>query len=164
MGSAVPSKRRGRDPASEEEQNLFPGREVRGIRPVILGETSLRRQSRIIGINSGQLHDWMKRYREKGMDGLKCSKRGRPGKNMEPIEQERPETENQTSGTDGKEKKQEELERENRELKRQNLLLQAEIEYRKKLQALVEEKARRKLMRRQRSYADSSKANGSEGK
>lgn len=31
-------------------------------------------------IDSGQLYQWVKKYREKGMDGLKCLKKGRPSK------------------------------------------------------------------------------------
>lgn len=133
------------------------------IRPVILYEISLMQQSRNTGMNQGLLVSWIKKYKEKGMDGLKCSRRGRK-KDMKPIEEVKKETEKQPSGTDEEEKSPEELKKEIQDLKQQNLILQAEIEYRKKLQALAEEKARWKRMRKQRSYADSSKANSSEGK
>ena len=31
-------------------------------------------------IGSGQLYQWVRKYREKGMDGLECLKKGRPSK------------------------------------------------------------------------------------
>ena len=46
----------------------------------VLSGDSLTNVAKNAHINSGQLCQWVKKYREKGMDGLKCLKKGRPPK------------------------------------------------------------------------------------
>lgn len=89
-------------------------------------------------IDSGQLYQWVKRYREKGMDGLEC-RRGKPPK--EPIMPK-------------KKAKLTPSEREELEILRaRNEYLEAENAYLKKLDALVTEReaARPKARRRKSS-------------
>lgn len=131
------------------------------IQPVLLYEVSLTQQSKNTGIYSGQLVSWIKRYKERGMDGLKCSKRGRK-KNMKSNEEAKIESVEEQPKK--KRKSNKDLEKENEELKQQNLILRAELEYRKKLQALVEDKERQARMRKQKSSTNSSKAKHSKGK
>ena len=124
------------------------------IEPIMKHEVSLTQQSYLTKINMGQLGAWIKKYNENGLDGLKCSKRGRPSKNMESnkkdskenIEQNPPEA----SIAD--------LQQKIKELEHQNLLLQAELDYRKKLQALVEERKKREHKKKTKSSMNSSKA------
>lgn len=68
----------------EKNSSHSPEEKYGIIRPEMLYEISLVQQSRKTGINQGQLGSWIKKYREKGMDGLKCSKLGRKT-HMEPI-------------------------------------------------------------------------------
>ncbi len=120
------------------------------IMPILIGATTMSARSRELSIQSGTLSAWVRKYRENGLDGLKCSKRGRPRKNM-------PEkTENKKDETVDDKKRIKELEH-------QNLLLRAELEYRKKLEALVEEKRKSELQRRRRSSAHSPKAKNTKG-
>ncbi len=89
-------------------------------------------------ISSGQLFQWVKRYREKGMDGLEC-RHGRPPK--KPIMPK-------------KKAKLTPSEREELEILRaRNEYLEAENEYLKKLDALVTEReaARPKARKRKSS-------------
>ena len=65
-----------------------PEKKYQIIEPLLKGEIGIETQANIVGIDHGTLFAWVNRYREKGMDGLKCSKRGRPCKNMEPENQE----------------------------------------------------------------------------
>ena len=65
-----------------------PEKKYQFIEPLLKGEIGIETQANIVGIDHGTLSSWVNRYREKGMDGLKCSKRGRPCKNMEPENQE----------------------------------------------------------------------------
>ena len=65
-----------------------PEKKYQIIEPLLNGEIGFETQANIVGIDHGTLFAWVNRYREKGMDGLKCSKRGRPCKNMEPENQE----------------------------------------------------------------------------
>ena len=48
------------------------------ITPILAGTISIIKQSRIVCVDSGTLYQWVKRYRNRGLEGLKCSKRGRP--------------------------------------------------------------------------------------
>ena len=89
-------------------------------------------------INSGQLYQWARRYRERGVDGLECH-RGKPPK--EPIMPK-------------KKAKLTPSEREELEILRaRNEYLEAENEYLKKLDALVTEReaARPKARKRKSS-------------
>ena len=105
-----------------------PEQKLGMILPVLTGEKSLTRQAKDVCINQGTLYSWIKKYRQGGPEGLKCSKKGRPGKNtMVPKTKEG--TEEAVSPADyGKKIK---------ELEHQVLLLKFEPEYRKKAHALA---------------------------
>lgn len=75
-------------------------------------------------INKGQLYQWVRRYREKGMDGLQC-KKGRPAK--------RPVMKKKAKKTRLSVSEQEEM----KLLRERNEYLEMENEYLKKLDALV---------------------------
>ena len=75
-------------------------------------------------IDKGQLYQWVRRYNEKGMDGLQC-KKGRPPK--------RPVMEKKTRKTKLSVSEREEL----KLLRERNEYLEMENEYLKKLDALV---------------------------
>ena len=75
-------------------------------------------------IDSGQLYQWVRRYNEKGMDGLQC-KKGRPTKQLV--------MKKQTKKTKLSISEQEEL----KLLRERNEYLEMENEYLKKLDALV---------------------------
>lgn len=45
-------------------------------RTYLMSEVSLGKQFKILSINPGTLYTWLKKYRDKGLDGLKCLKRG----------------------------------------------------------------------------------------
>lgn len=118
------------------------------IKPVLDGTVTCTEQACRTGIGSGQLFSWVIIYRERGWEGLKCSKPGRPGKNMK---QEKEEKEPETAPEDGTKKSYEELEHE-------NLLLKFEVEYLKKLKAFAE----RETGGRRKPSKSSSKAKGPE--
>ena len=67
-----------------------PEKKYQIIEPLLNGEIGFETQANIVGIASGTLSAWVNRYREKGIDGLKCSKRGRPCKHMEPEKVQAP--------------------------------------------------------------------------
>ena len=46
----------------------------------VLAGDSIANVAKNAHLNPGQLYQWVKKYREKGMDGLKCLKKGRPSK------------------------------------------------------------------------------------
>ena len=109
-----------------------------GLVAKVLAGRSVREVARVAHVNSGQLYQWVKTYREKGMDGLEC-RRGRPQK--EPIMPK-------------KKAKLTPSEREELEILRaRNEYLEAENAYLKKLDALVTEReaARPKARRRKPS-------------
>lgn len=124
------------------------------IEPVMKHEISLKQQSYITRINVGQLGLWIKKYIENGLNGLKCSKRVRISENMESNKKENKENTEQnppeTSIVD--------LQKKIKELEHRNLLLQAELDYRKKLQALVEERKKQEHKKKPKSSMNSSKA------
>ena len=93
-----------------------PEQKLEIITPILVGAVSLSARSRELSIQSGTLSAWVRKYRENGLDGLKCSKRGRPRKNMPENTEEKKDT-----ATDDK--------RRIKDLEHQNLLLRAELEY-----------------------------------
>lgn len=104
----------------------------------VLSGRSVSAVAREAHINGGQLYQWVKRYRENGMDGLEC-RRGKPPK--EPIMPK-------------KKAKLTPSEREELEILRaRNEYLEAENAYLKKLEALVTEReaARPKARKRKPS-------------
>lgn len=132
-----------------------PEQKLGMIMPVLTGEKSLVRQSKDVCINQGTLYAWIKKYRQSGPEGLKCSKKGRPGKNtMVPKTKEG--TEEAVSPADyGKKIK---------DLEHQVALLEFELEYRKKAHALAEKKRISEQRRKRGSSGKSSKARNTEGK
>ncbi len=96
----------------------------------VLAGNSLTSVAKDAHIDSGQLCQWVKRYRERGMDGFECSRKGRPPKGgfsvdiMSKKKIELPQTE------------QEEL----KSLRERNKYLEVENLYLKKLRALELEK------------------------
>ena len=132
-----------------------PEQKLGMIMPVLTGEKSLVRQSKDVCINQGTLYAWIKKYRQSGPEGLKCSKKGRPGKNMEHPE-ERQAAGNPVAVADDKKKI--------KDLEHQVALLEFELEYRKKAHALAEKKRISEQRRKRGSSGKSSKAKNTEGK
>ena len=132
-----------------------PEQKLGMILPVLTGEKSLTRQAKDVCINQGTLYSWIKKYRQGGPEGLKCSKKGRPGKNMEHPEERRA-AGNAAAATDDKKKIE--------ELEHQVALLEFEPEYRKKAHALAEKKRISEQRRKRGSSGKSSKARNTEGK
>lgn len=90
----------------------------------ILAGNSIKSVAKNAHINNGQLYQWLRRYNEKGMDGLQC-KKGRPTKQFV-MKKKTKKTKLSTS-------EQEEL----KLLRERNEYLEMENEYLKKLDALV---------------------------
>ena len=117
-----------------------PEKKYQIIEPLLNGEIGLEAQANIVGIAHGTLFSWVNRYREKGMDGLKYSKRGRPCKNMEPENQEAKAPAEPIRPTEDEPQTLEEALLEIRQLKEKLLYKDARELYLKKLDALVEER------------------------
>ena len=139
----------------EANSSYTPEQKLGTILPVLTGEKSLTRQAKDVCINQGTLYSWIKKYRQSGPEGLKCSKKGRPGKNMEHPEERRA-AGNAAAATDDKKKIE--------ELEHQVALLEFEPEYRKKAHALAEKKRISEQRRKRGSSGKSSKARNTEGK
>ena len=90
----------------------------------VLAGNSIRLVAKNAHIDSGQLYQWVRRYNEKGMDGLQC-KKGRPIKQLV--------MKKKTKKTKLSVSEQEEL----KLLRERNEYLEMENEYLKKLDALV---------------------------
>ena len=90
----------------------------------VLTGNSIQSVSKNAHINNGQLYQWVRRYNEKGMDGLQC-KKGRPTKQFV--------MKKKTKKTKLSVSEQEEL----KLLRERNEYLEMENEYLKKLDALV---------------------------
>ena len=90
----------------------------------VLAGNSIRVVAKNAHIDSGQLYQWVRRYNEKGMDGLQC-KKGRPTKQLV--------MKKKTKKTKLSISEQEEL----KLLRERNEYLEMENEYLKKLDALV---------------------------
>jgi len=90
----------------------------------ILAGNSIQSVANNAHIDSGQLYQWVRRYNEKGMDGLQC-KKGRPTKQLV--------MKKKTKKTKLSISEQEEL----KLLRERNEYLEMENEYLKKLDALV---------------------------
>ena len=163
----------GEDGLRHKENNdvYSPERKLAIIDPVMRMEISVTKQSRVTGINVGTLCAWIKRYKLLGIDGLKCSKRGRPPKNMPDIKETKKteEPEIPVSNADGNvqqllariaqlEKDNAALKDRNKDLEHKDLLSQAENEYLKKLHALAETKRRLKTPTKPKSSVSSAKA------
>ena len=135
-----------------------PEKKYQIIEPLLNGEIGFETQANIVGIDHGTLFAWVNRYREKGMDGLKCSKRGRPCKNMEPENQEAKAPAEPIRPTEDEPQTLEEALLENRRLKEKLLYKEARELYLKKLDALVEERERQERLKKHARLRKSSKA------
>ena len=108
---------------SPTNKNWTPEKRFELVAKVLAGN-SIRSVARNAHINSGQLIQWVRRYNEKGMDGLQC-KKGRPTKQLV--------MKKKTKKTKLSISEQEEL----KLLRERNEYLEMENEYLKKLDALV---------------------------
>ena len=117
-----------------------PEKKLSIITPVLMGEISNKQEATSYGVRLSSITQWIERYRKDGLEGLKSCKPGRKPKIM-PIISEKKEDTGKTVAEDN----QEDLKKKVEELEHENLLLHAELDYRKKLEALVEK--RRKLER-----------------
>lgn len=135
-----------------------PEKKYQIIEPLLNGEIGLEAQANIVGIAHGTLFSWVNRYREKGMDGLKYSKRGRPCKNMEPENQEAKAPAEPIRPTEDEPQTLEEALLENRRLKEKLLYKEARELYLKKLDALVEERERQERLKKHARLLKSSNA------
>ena len=120
-----------------------PEKKLSIITPVLMGEISKKQQATSYGVRPSSITQWIERYRKDGLEGLKSCKPGRKPKNMPVISEKKEETDETVA-----EDNQEDLRKRLKELEHENLLLHAELDYRKKLEALVEK--RRKLERAKR--------------
>ena len=135
-----------------------PEKKYQFIEPLLKGEIGIETQANIVGIDHGTLFAWVKRYREKGLDGLKCSNRGRPCKNMEPENQEAKAPAEPIRPTEDEPQTLEEALLEIRQLKEKLLYKEARELYLKKLDALVEERERQERLKKHVRLLKSSKA------
>lgn len=115
----------------------------------VLSGDSLANVAKNAHINSGQLYQWVKRYREKGMDGLKYLKNGRPPKGGVSTDI-MPEKKIKPTPTE-----QEEL----KLLRERNKYLEAENLYLKKLRALELEKTAKLAKAKKQESSKPSKKN-----
>ena len=130
------------------------GQKLAAIRPVLNGEASLAAQSRAWGIHAGTLCTWIRRYGEKGTQGLECSRR-RP-KDMEQQAKDR-----RRKAAEAGEESVDALKARIEALEHAVLLQKAELEYRKKLHALAETRKGSGTSTRQGSSTNSAKARDS---
>ena len=120
-----------------------------GLVAKVLAGDSVTNVAKNAHINPGQLYQWVKRYREKGMDGLKCLKKGRPSKEGFSINV-MPKKKIKLTPTE-----QEEL----KLLRERNKYLEAENLYLKKLRALELEKTAKLAKAKKREPSKPSKKN-----
>lgn len=115
----------------------------------VLAGNSITNVAKNAYINSGQLYQWVKKYREKGIEGLKCLKRGRPPKGEFSIDI-MPKKKTKLTQTE-----QEEL----KLLRERNKYLEAENLYLKKLRALELEKTAKLAKAKKQESSKPSKKN-----
>lgn len=136
-----------------------PEEKLKMITPVLLGKASFKGIATENGLKASTLFIWAKKYKESGMDGLKCSKPGRLAENMNDMEtgedKKTPETDSDRISA---------MEKQIKDLEHRNLLLQAELDYVKKLRALVEKEKKEGREKKRLSSESSSKARNTKGK
>ncbi len=115
----------------------------------VLAGNSIKNVAKNAYINNGQLYRWVKQYREKGMDGLKCLRKGRPSKGGFSINV-MPKKKAKLSPTEREELKL---------LRERNEYLEAENLYLKKLRALELEKTAKLAKARKREPSKPSRKN-----
>lgn len=130
-----------------------PEKKLSIITPVLMGEISKKQQATSYGVRPSSITQWIERYRKDGLEGLKSCKPGRKPKIM-PIISEKKEDTDKTVAEDN----QEDLRKRLKELEHENLLLHAELDYRKKLEALVEKRLKSERAKRPTPSSLSSKA------
>lgn len=130
-----------------------PEKKLSIITPVLMGEITGRQQAIRCGVRPSSIVLWIKRYRKDGLEGLKSCHPGRKPKNM-PVISEKKEDTGKTVAEDN----QEDLRKRLKELEHENLLLHAELDYRKKLEALVEKRLKSERAKRPTPSSLSSKA------
>ena len=129
-----------------------PEKKLSIITPVLMGEITGRQQAIRCGVRPSSIVLWIKRYRKDGLEGLKSCHPGRKPKNMPIIEKK------EDTGKTVAEDNQEDLRKRLKELEHENLLLHAELDYRKKLEALVEKRLKSERAKRPTPSSLSSKA------
>ena len=103
-----------------------PEKKLSIITPVLMGEITGRQQAIRCGVRPSSIVLWIKRYRKDGLEGLKSCHPGRKPKNMPVISEKKEETDKTVA-----EDTQEDLRKRLKELEHENLLLHAELDYRK---------------------------------
>ena len=136
-----------------------PEKKLSIITPVLMGEISKKQQATSYGVRPSSITQWIERYRKDGLEGLKSCKPGRKPKIM-PIISEKKEETDKTVAEDN----QEYLRKRLKELEHENLLLHAELDYRKKLEALVEKRLKSERAKRPTPSSFSSKAKNTKEK
>lgn len=136
-----------------------PEKKLSIITPVLMGEISNKQQATSYGVRLSSITQWIERYRKDGLEGLKSCKPGRKPKIM-PIISEKKEDTCKTVAEDN----QEDLKKKVEELEHENLLLHAELDYRKKLEALVEKRRKLECAKRPTPSSFSSKAKNTKEK
>ena len=129
-----------------------PEKKLEIITPVLMGEITGRQQAIRCGVRPSSIVLWIKRYRKDGLEGLKSCHPGRKPKNM-PIIEKKEDTDKTVA-----EDNQDDLKKRLKELEHENLLLHAELDYRKKLEALVEKRLKSERAKRPTPSSLSSKA------
>ena len=114
-----------------------PEKKLSIITPVLMGEITGRQQAIRCGVRPSSIVLWIKRYRKDGLEGLKSCHPGRKPKIM-PIISEKKEDTGKTVAEDN----QEDLKKKVEELEHENLLLHAELDYRKKIGGLGREETK----------------------
>ena len=130
-----------------------PEKKLSIITPVLMGEISNKQQATSYGVRPSSITQWIERYRKDGLEGLKSCKPGRKPKIM-PIISEKKEDTGKTVAEDN----QEDLKKKVEELEHENMLLHAELDYRKKFEALVEKRLKSERAKRPTPSSLSSKA------
>lgn len=130
-----------------------PEKKLSIITPVLMGEITGRQQAIRCDVRPSSIVLWIKRYRKDGLEGLKSCHPGRKPKNMPVINEKKEETDKTVA-----EDNQEDLRKRLKELEHENLLLHAELDYRKKLEALVEKRLKSERAKRPTPSSLSSKA------
>lgn len=115
----------------------------------VLAGDSINNVAKNSHVDSGQLYKWVKKYREKGMDGLKCLRKGRPSKEGFLIDI-MPKKKTKLTPTEKEELKL---------LKERNKYLEAENLYLKKLRALELEKTAKLAKAKKQESSKPSKKN-----
>jgi len=137
-----------------KNRKFTAGQKLAAILPVINGKISLKAQSKTLGIHAGTLCTWIRRYGEKGTQGLECSRR-------RPKDMEQQAKDERRKVAKAGEESVDALKARIAVLEHTVLLQKAELEYRKKLHALAETRKGSGTSTRQGSSTNSAKARDS---